>query len=87
MPTDLVLVVLESNGAVTVVGHNDVGLVIGQERALAATAIHNSFDWLYRTAQVVHLRQSGAQAPFNRAGSVPCPPHPTLLVALPDRAR
>jgi hypothetical protein len=28
--------------------------VIGQEYAVAATASHNTFDWLYRTAQMVH---------------------------------
>jgi hypothetical protein len=28
--------------------------VIGQEYAVAATASHNTFDWLYRTEQIVH---------------------------------
>ena len=54
MPCDFVFVVLESNVTVPVVGHDDYGLVIGQEYAVAATASHNAFDWLYRTAQMVH---------------------------------
>jgi hypothetical protein len=66
MPCDFVLVILESNVPVTVVGHGDDGLVM-EEYAVAATASHNAFDWLYRTAHDGTPLHSATQGPFNES--------------------
>jgi predicted P-loop ATPase/GTPase len=65
MPCYFVFSALEVDIAVSVVGHNDVSLKIGQEYAVAATASHNAFGWLYRTAQMVQRVNAARKVSFS----------------------
>ena len=66
MPCDLVFVVLESNVTVPVVGHDDIGLVIGQEYAVAATAKAQRLRLAVSNRTNGTPVESGAQAPVQQ---------------------